>query len=485
MLNNDSHYMFEISPSILLDDDEINKEISKLAFLFNDNGFNTDNNIGSLHTSFIDAGHTYIGQMTVHDIVPSTVLHSDRMEDNVKPVLDLKSIYDFSFIFAHSDYTDDDIYNEYGQFNIENIVHTFENHTTTNYHDLLRYKTGKNKGNAIIPDGRNDENIIVSQLHLLWQKLHNQIVADLFIEKYNKGTVERSRIIEETRKYVVYIFQKILIDEYLYQISDPDVYDVYCVKNIQLFYDAKNPLNNIPYEFARAAFRFGHSMVRNEYITRPGKPVKLESLFLNHSEDHLQYEQLISWNKFFNVNDPHVGTQKAFEINSHLVKTMMDLPDIPAKNPGANSILDINLIAAMKKNIKSGTEIYSIIKDKYAAKQLTGIVDKLSNNYPVYDMLIEEEQNKNISIPLWPYILIEASIENDSYGLGIIGSTIVLDVIMASINTYRESIKNDINKINEFIKDTLIDEEGCNNEFLAGNSACLQMRNIIKYVGED
>ena len=483
MLSKDNHYMFD-SSSVVLDDKAIDLQISRLEFLFNNKEFNTNNNIDGQHTSYIDAGHTYIGQMTAHDIVPSTALHINRMEDDVKPMLDLKSVYDYSFIYTHSDNAVHDIYNEYGQFIIATIDHIFENRTTIQYQDLIRYKTGEKKGQAIIPDGRNDENVIVSQLHLLWQKLHNKIVADLFIEPYKKGMITREDIILETRKYVVYIFQKILIDDYLYQICDPDVYNIYCIKSIQLFYDDLNPLKNIPYEFTRAAFRFGHSMVRDEYMTRPGKPVKLEDLFLNHSQDYLQFDQTISWNKFFNVNDPYVGTQKALEINSHLVKTMMDLPTIPTKNPGGNSLLSINLLAAMKKNIKSGTEIYSIIKQKYVNKNLSLIVAKLEKNYPTYKILSKEEQRKNISIPLWPYILIEASMERDSYGLGIIGSTIVLDVIMASINLYRESIKDDINKINEFINDKLVDGQGCSNEFLTENSNCLHMRNIINYIGE-
>ena len=117
----------------------------------------------------IDAGHTYLGQMIAHDIVPSTTNHPNRKK--ISPYLSLNSLYgdnnDHAYFDREGKFILGSSKNEDGEFEYGN--------------DIFRDSSGI----PLIGDVRNDENKIISQLHLFWQKLHNKIIDHLKNENNN------------------------------------------------------------------------------------------------------------------------------------------------------------------------------------------------------------------------------------------------------------------------------------------------------------
>lgn len=117
-------------------------------------------------------------------------------------------------------------------------------------------------GSAIIVEKRNDENQILSQLHVAMLLFHNA-VADATGVKHTNNFTQLQRTV--TRYYqwaVLHDFMPLLFGQQV--ISDVatgkhKVYDPGA--------DLTRPI--MPIEFSTAAYRFGHSLVRNAYSMNP------------------------------------------------------------------------------------------------------------------------------------------------------------------------------------------------------------------------
>ena len=114
-------------------------------------------------------------------------------------------------------------------------------------------------GSAIIVEHRNDENQIISQLHVALLLFHNAVVDQLGISNFNRAqrTVTRYYQWAVLHDFMPTFFGQAVIDEL--QAGKHRVYDPGA--------DVTRP--GMPIEFAVAAYRFGHSLVRNAYAPNP------------------------------------------------------------------------------------------------------------------------------------------------------------------------------------------------------------------------
>ncbi len=369
----------------------------------------------------IDAGYTYIGQLIAHDIVPSTRIHSDRKSINA--YLDLKSIYGDGVTPAHFDKT--------GRFILGNA--RFSNGTEKLNEDLIRNTNGK----ALIPDRRNDENIIISQLHLFWQSFHNKIVFEL--EMLDGSVINH---LDSARSIVIKIFHEIIRYDYLPKIIHHEVYSLYFKKGerFSFYYNDDHPITTVPIEFSHAAFRFGHSMVRNEYsLNTLHNRIETKDLF-NSGLSNLPVDSIITWGKFFQVFDllendfnineanfefksanpeTHILPQQSKNIDTYIVDSMKS---IPVGKDVFEDIRKINIEAGLKleKPLLFGEDARCELESIDELKSLLG-----SELYQKEDL---------VKLPLWPYILKEAEIfqnNTQTIGLGPVGSIIVSEVMSA------------------------------------------------------
>ena len=204
----------------------------------------------------IPSGFTYLGQFIDHDItfdptsMPEVLVDPQAVFNFRTPKLDLDSVY------GTGPSTQPYLY-EPGRRKLRvGATQTGGGDATIPAglpNDLLRLN-----GTAVIGDPRNDENLVVAQTHLAFIKLHNKCVDKLEAEGF-----PQTGLFTEARKLVTWHYQRMVIDDFLARLCDPAVLaDV--VQNGRAFFDFAGEAF-MPVEFSVAAYRFGHSQVRNAY----------------------------------------------------------------------------------------------------------------------------------------------------------------------------------------------------------------------------
>lgn len=131
-------------------------------------------------------------------------------------------------------------------------------------------------------DIRANEQTALTVMHTIWMREHNRIVGEL--EKINPHW-STDKVFRETRQIVGAEIQKITFKDYLPKILGQDLFDE--LIGPYPGYDS-NTDPTIPNSFAAAAFRFGHSQVRPEFVR------------LDETYDHLSIGPLPLREAFFN-----------------------------------------------------------------------------------------------------------------------------------------------------------------------------------------
>ena len=350
--------------------------------------------------SIIPAGYTYIGQMISHDIVPPTsVANHPRV---VEPKLQLDSVY--------------------GPENDRQFQQDGKFEPGQNPWDLRRNGTHR----AVLVEPRNDENPIIAQLHVFWQKFHNSLIT--------KGYAANG---EEARFILVQLFQLMVIEDYLRRILDPLVYESYFDRGERHLGLTRN---TIPPEFAHAAFRFGHSMVRNSYqmneppADRPWlREPRLEDLFLRSGPIPRKFR--IEWEFFFPTKKGDTS-QRANPINTFISPMMAR---IPIDQGETANITQLNLLAGIKSGLPKGAAmVYQLLQgfDGFS------IPPQSLALRPVGNLQLRALGEPITDLPLWPYLLLEAEIQQNGDRLGTLGSMIVAETLQNCIRLARPSILN-------------------------------------------
>ena len=254
----------------------------------------------------IDAGYTYFGQFVAHELVSDS--HPGGRVTTAR--LELDSLYG-------SEETAASWLNEAGRFEIHPNLRDGPD-------DLPRLE-----GIARIPDRRNDDTVILAQLHVFWQHVHNYVVDN-----------ELAHDSQDARRLVALAFQLLLVEDYLRLVLDPRVFDAYFRSPGRWL--GQSP-SAVPKEFALAAFRFGHSMVRPFYESSPATPSDIPLGELFRAGQPLDQRFKIDWRNFFGWPVPHNAVQDAMAIGPNVTAAMTK---VPVRHRGVTvNIIEANLRA--------------------------------------------------------------------------------------------------------------------------------------------
>ena len=174
------------------------------------------------------------------------------------------------------------------------------------------------EGIAMIGDPRNDVHIFVSQLHLAMLHLHNCVVDHL----RRSAAVPESAIFDEARRTVSWLYQWVIINDYLPRLVGPEL--VGEIETDGPRHYRPGPAPRIPLEFADAAFRYGHSQVREDFelSSRSGR-LRLFPDLLGFRP--VAADRAIEWDRLFDVPG-RPPAQRAKLIDGKLVPSLIALP---------------------------------------------------------------------------------------------------------------------------------------------------------------
>jgi len=419
--------------------------------------------------SNIPAGYTYLGQLIAHEISFDNSKELPEKELTPKstrsPSIDLDSLYGSD----RNDPATQRIYDAASPARLA-IGKTFGNGLKELENDLPRDPTS---GEAFIGDERNDENLVVAQMHVALIKFHNKVVDALKKE----GVVDQE-LFARAREEVIRHFQWIILRDYLPKIVDPTVLagaeDL--VRNGKVSWCTSKEALFMPLEFSAAALRLGHSMVRRKYqwnlfhSTELGDKsggAALSQLFaqtkfqgsgtIGAPNPSLRSEWVIDWRRFFKfpteLGFPMVaagaagtdaGTNVAKKIDTNFdlhLNTITGFPDLGLLGEN-RSITVRNLLRGHALGLPTGEE---------AVAQRNGavpVVDGKKLRAGPYQDLLNNPLLKD-KTPLWFYILKEAELGDDTQPnsagnrLGKLGSKIMVDVLLGIMKFSPISILDD------------------------------------------
>jgi Animal haem peroxidase len=173
------------------------------------------------------------------------------------------------------------------------------------------------EGVALIGDPRNDVHVVVSQLHVAMIKAHNRLV-----ELARERGVSGAEVFETARRETTWHYQWVIVNDYLPRLVGAEQVDSILEHGPRFYRPDGAP--RIPLEFADAAFRYGHSQVRDSFELNSGSPA--QRLF----PDLIGFrpvpaELAIEWSRLFDVKGARPA-QRAKLIDGRLARSLIQLP---------------------------------------------------------------------------------------------------------------------------------------------------------------
>jgi hypothetical protein len=422
---------------------------------------------GSEVDGSIPAGFTYLGQFVDHDLTfdATTVAFGDNISPAAllqgrSPTLDLDSLYGFGPLdpvsagFYEADRT---------RLKVGKTTRFGSDQARVGF-DLPRVDDGSAQPRtADIPDFRNDENLAVAQTHAAMIRFHNRVVAGL-----GPATPPADRF-EKARRKVVLHYQWMLRTDYLPKICDGSVVTDVFTNGRKVVDPGADPLSmpTMPVEFSVAAFRLGHSMIREGYDWNsrfPSGSGTLDFLFIFSrtagdlgGNPTLPSNWIADWRRMYRFSQighdelkpPPGEFNLARRIDTRLVDPLARLPigSFGGKNADANTIRANlafrNLVRARMLRLASGQQMAALLRSKgVAVTTLTKAQLRDGAGGPGsarLDDLTDAQLDAFLKdTPLWFYVLREAELNGGT--LAGVGARLVAETFHRAMEGSTHSI---------------------------------------------
>lgn len=459
--------------------------------------FNTEDDD---ENAFLPSGYTYFGQFVDHDLTLDKTSIGEAEADPEAVDNFRTAALDLDCVYGNGPGGDLVMYD--GDFKLRLSTHRIGTPTPSGPgHVRTQFDHRRDSSEiALIGDPRNDENAIVAQIHQAFTVFHNKIMdTPALMAQLPADNAHRSERFRRAARVARWHFQWIIVHDFLKRITMPEIYrDIVNpggTPRIRYYPkpDDVAPYPYMPIEFAAAAYRFGHSMVRpsyalNDKIGTAQSGSKRVPIFgsdtAGPTDDLRGFRRLpnnfgIDWGYFLDLpgkppaHQSGSGTlQPAYRIDSLLVDPLAHLvnPDLRTRPPIERNLAYLNLLRGSRLRLPTAEQVAGAMNvGSFAAARFPMLApDQIwsagsRNSAPPSDQTGDEGidtardarrplvQDFAGNTPLWYYILREAEwygvrdpgdppeapdhargVNDDRGGhyLGPIGSTIVLETFL-------------------------------------------------------
>ncbi len=317
---------------------------------------------------------------------------------------------------------------------------------------------------ALIADPRNDDHALISQLTLLWHRLHNFLVGAIEDSLIGRPPVERAYHSFILSRFVVtFIYRKIILYDVLDRLLHPIVFKHYVLdrKPLATVIDGQR---GIPVEFAHGAFRCGHVMIRDRYRVRSDKEEPTDQALMFTSQRSPGFvpvteEWVVNWERFFPINGGTTALNYSRRLgpnfsgvakNSTLFGALVSDQNCSADPPGLHSR---DLVSSAFANMWSVPSLVDALRAQ--SSELANFLPPYSDyKIPLVNWLesqpgsaeglqfVKDDVELIAEDPPLPFfVLFEASLADSSSGLafrgggqhlGPLGSVIVAETILGA-----------------------------------------------------
>lgn len=403
--------------------------------------------------SEIPAIYTYFGQFIDHDItLEQSNIDGENLPLDIQPLADPASslanarnpILDLDSLYAHPAARDGANPDRMllGQVSAAPPRPTGRDL----WNDLPRQGRSRNPSEdraALVGDPRNDENLVVAQLHVAFLRAHNSLI-------------DQGRNFSQAQDELRLMYQSAIFGDFLPRLVDPAVLENALRDGPRIWRCAPKDLF-MPLEFAAAGFRFGHSLVRPAYdvnssfgFTGRLGSAPLSAMFTltamsgnidpTRDFDTLPENWIIEWPRFINVPDAPRPTM-ARPIGTTLSPGLDELRDFAGNllpEPVSLRLAARNLLRGYRLKLPTGQAVARAI----GADPLTG--EELLRILPTAQRTLVKQLGFAERTPLWFYVLAEAGDPREGRPrgrrLGVVGSTIVVETLVNLARSARTTI---------------------------------------------
>jgi hypothetical protein len=231
-------------------------------------------------------------------------------------------------------------------------------------------------------------------------------------------------VFEEARRAATWHYQHVILREFLPSLIGPELAADLLDTGARLFELEGEPY--IPFEFADAAYRYGHSQIRQRYqVNASFGPVPVFPDLMGFGA--VARERVVDWAMHIDVPG-RPQAQRAKKIDGRLPESLMALPtQISGEREGTDysSLANRDLQRGQAVGLPSGEQVARTLGLEPLTSEQIGLA----------------ERGWRDETPLWFYILKEAEALRGGDGLGPVGGRIVGEVLVGIIDADPESFR--------------------------------------------
>jgi hypothetical protein len=269
------------------------------------------------------------------------------------------------------------------------------------------------EGIALAGDPRQDVHVLISQMHVAMIRAHNRLV-----DRLREDGVPDAGLFAAARQALTWHYQYVVLHDYLPETIGRERAARLLAEGPRYF--RPEGAVAIPLEFADAAYRFGHSQMRDSFQLQPGgAALKLMPDLMGFGPTPA--DRVVHWPLLLDVPG-QPSAQRARAIDGRLPNSLIHLP--------------LDLTGAVDEDDQASLAVRDLVRGTATGLPSGEAVARRAGAAPLApDEIGLADLGWTGETPLWYYLLREAAVREDGERLGPVGSLIVGEVLLAVIDS--------------------------------------------------